>query len=142
MRKLVLVMMAFLLMMVVVTPSVIDAKPRGGFKSGTKSYNNTPSRSQNNVNKSDSGSSTKSGTTATTGKRGFFSGGSFLGGLMMGGLAGMLFGSMLGSGFMANMFGLLINVAAIFIIFAIVRSLFTYFKNRRKVADGDRHRRY
>ncbi|OPA74716.1 hypothetical protein BVG16_23470 [Paenibacillus selenitireducens] len=139
MRKFVLVMMAFFLVMFVVTPSAIDAKPRGGFKSGTKSFNSTTPKSK--VNQSNSGTSKSTGTTNnTTGKKGFFGGGSFLGGMMMGGLAGMMFGSMLGSGFMGNMLGLLINVAAIFILFAVIRSLYTYFVNRRKVANDDRNR--
>lgn len=140
MRKFVTVMMAFFLLMFVVAPSTMDAKPRGGFKSGTKSYNSTTPKS--NFNQSNSGTSKNMGTTGNpTGKKGFFSGGSFLGGMMMGGIAGMLFGSMLGTGFMANMFGLLINVAAIFILFAVIRSIYRYFVNRRKVAD-DNHRRY
>lgn len=141
MRKFIVVMMAFVLVMVCAAPSVIDAKPRGGFKSGVKSFNQTPKKSQDTVNRSDSGSNRNGSTAGNTGKRGFFSGGSFMGGLMMGGLAGMLFGSMLGGGFFGNMLGLLVNVAAIFILFAIIRSIFTYFMQRRRATD-DQNRRY
>jgi predicted lipid-binding transport protein (Tim44 family) len=63
-------------------------------------------------------------------------------GLMIGGLAGMLFGGMLGSGFMSNMLGLLINVLAIYVLIVAIRGIFLYFRNRRKPAHPDDRSRY
>lgn len=144
MRKFVAVLMAFTLIFAITAPSVVDAKRGGGFSSGKRSFTSTPKKSQtdNSVNSSNSGTRNQNtgtaGTAGTTGSRGF--GGGFLGGLMMGGLAGMLFGSMLGEGFLGNMLGLLVNVAAIFILFLVIRSIFTYFTQRRKATDNNNNR--
>ncbi|CAH0122281.1 MULTISPECIES: hypothetical protein [unclassified Paenibacillus] len=141
MRKFVAVLMAFTLIFAIAAPSVVDAKRGGGFSSGKRSFTTTPKKSQtdNTVNSSNSGTKNQNtGTAGTTGNRGF--GGGFLGGLMMGGLAGMLFGSMLGEGFLGNMLGLLVNVAAIFILFLVIRSIFTYFTQRRKATDNNNNR--
>ncbi|WP_206424295.1 hypothetical protein [Cohnella candidum] len=108
-----------------------DAKPRS-FRSGTKSFTKTPSKSQSSVN---SGTTSKTGTTsaaASTANRGFFSGGSFLKGMMIGGLAGMLFGGMFGGmGFMGNIFGFMVNLIAIVVLFAIIRAVFDALRRRR-----------
>ena len=118
----------------------VDAKPRfGGMKSPTKSYTSTPSKPADNINKSSSGTgATKPGTTGTTANRGFFGGGSFMKGMMIGGLAGMLFGGAFGNlGFMGNMFGFLINILAIYIGIRIISSIIRYFRNRNRPARPD-----
>ncbi|QYR23777.1 hypothetical protein KZ483_13325 [Paenibacillus sp. sptzw28] len=144
MKKGLLLFVAFALFFAVSAGSA-DAKPRGGgFKSPKQSFTQTPSKSSDSVSKSSSGTTagtTKSGA-ATTSKPGFFSGGSFMKGLMIGGLAGMLFGGMLGSGFMSNMLGLLINVLAIYVLIVAIRGIFLYFRNRRKPAHTDDRSRY
>jgi predicted lipid-binding transport protein (Tim44 family) len=115
------------------TPSVVDAKglksyksPSGSFKQPTK-----PATSNDNVSKTKPTSPTNGANT--TANRGFFSGGGLMKGLLIGGIAGMLFGGMFGGmGAMGNIFGLLINILAIYFLFMIIRSIVVYFINRRK----------
>ncbi|REE57384.1 hypothetical protein A8990_15730 [Paenibacillus taihuensis] len=143
MKKGILLLMAFALFFAFSVGSA-DAKPRGGsFKSPKKSYTQTPSKPADNVNKSTTGT-TKSGTTATTTqKRGFFSGGSFMKGLMIGGLAGLLFGGMFGNlGFLGDLFGLLINVLAIYLVIVAIRGIFHYFRSRRRPSNPEHRRPY
>lgn len=62
-----------------------------------------------------------------------FSGGSFMKGLMIGGLAGMLFGGLFGNmGFFGEILGLLVNLMALFALFMLVVMIFRKFKDRRK----------
>ena len=127
------------------TASAADARPRGGgFKSPRKSFTQTPSKPADNVTQTNPGAKTGTGAAAgtTTANRGFFSGGSFMKGLMIGGLAGMLFGGMFGSGFFGNFLGLIINLLAIYVLFALIRSIVFYFRNRRKPSHPDDRRRY
>ncbi|MBW5446540.1 hypothetical protein GE107_10765 [Cohnella sp. CFH 77786] len=121
-----------------------EAKPRS-FRSGTKSFTNTPNKSQSSVN---SGSAAKSttGAAATTANRGFFSGGSFLKGMMIGGLAGLLFGGLFGGmGFMGNVLGFLVNLIAIVALFMIIRAVFDAIRRRRSAQRPEypnQHRRW
>ncbi|QHW34469.1 hypothetical protein GZH47_29200 [Paenibacillus rhizovicinus] len=142
MKKGILVFMAFALFFVF-SAGAADARPRGGkISSPKKSFTSTPSKPADNVNKSTSGGTgtTKSGTAATTTKRGFFGGGSFMKGLMIGGLAGMMFGGLFGNmGFLGNIFGLLVNVLAIYVVIALVLGIVRYF--RRNKPTNPEHRR-
>ncbi|TYP72588.1 hypothetical protein [Paenibacillus methanolicus] len=131
MKKSMLLIMAFTLIFAVFAGSA-SAKPRGGsFKSPKQSYTQTPKKTDN-VQQSTSGTKNTASTAATT-KRGFSSGGSFMKGLMIGGLAGMLFGSMfMNMGFMGDFLGLLVNLFAIYLLFVAIRGIVRYFRNRRK----------
>lgn len=140
-----MLMMTFTLLIAMVAPSTADARRGGGgFKSGTKSYQSTPKKADNNnINKSDSG--TKSGATAgaTNKPGGFFGGGGgFLKGMMLGGLAGMLFGGLFGNmGALGSLLGLAVNVLAIYVLIMVGMSIYRGIKNRRKMNDsqGGRH---
>lgn len=130
-KKFIAVFMAFTLLFVLVNESA-DAKPRRSIKSPKQSYTQTPGKdTTDNVSQTNPG--TKSGNAAANpAKRGFFSGGSFMKGLMIGGLAGLLFGGLFANmGFLGNLIGLLINVMAIFALISIIRAAFVYFRNRR-----------
>jgi uncharacterized membrane protein YfcA len=59
---------------------------------------------------------------------------------MIGGIAGLLFGSMLGTGFLSSFLGLLINVLAIYLVYKAIRGIFLYFRNRRKSTYPDDRR--
>jgi predicted lipid-binding transport protein (Tim44 family) len=133
MKKLLLVIMSSLLIFAIVLPTDADARgrsyrsPSGSFKQPTK-----PATSKDNISK------TKPTTPAgaATGNRGFFSGGSLMRGIMIGGIAGMLFGGMFGNmGALGNIFGFLINVLAIYFLFVIIRNIVVYFIQRRKTND-------
>lgn len=115
-----------------------DAKPRS-FSSGKKSFTKTPSKSDSGVSKSSTtNKSSSTAGSATTQNRGFFSGGSLMKGLMIGGLAGMLFGGLFsGMGGLGNFFGLIINVLALFVLFAVFRAIYDRFKNRRRPQHPD-----
>ncbi|USB34434.1 hypothetical protein [Paenibacillus sp. YPG26] len=128
MKKLMLVVMAFTLFFAFTVPHAVDAKRSGGgFKSGSRSYTNTPKKSQ------DSGSTTNKNTNSgQTANRGFFSGGGFMKGLMIGGLAGMLFGGLFSNmGALGSIFGLLINLLAIYVVVMIGIALFRKFRKPR-----------
>ncbi|SFI31693.1 hypothetical protein SAMN02799624_00311 [Paenibacillus sp. UNC496MF] len=141
MKKGLLVFMAFALFFAF-SASAADAKPRGGgFKSPRQSYTQTPSKPADNVTKTGTGT-TKSGA-ATTANRGFFSGGSFMKGLMIGGLAGLLFGGLFGNmGFFGNIIGLLVNVLAIYVVIVLISGIVRYFRNRNKPAHPGNRRPY
>ncbi|OAB44482.1 hypothetical protein [Paenibacillus glacialis] len=132
MKKWLMVVMMFTLIFATIAPASVDARRGGGgFKSGTKSFTNTPKKSNSNVSKSTSNN--KSNTAGTQAKRGFFSGGGLMKGLMIGGLAGMLFGGMFGGmGFMGDIIGLMINLLAIVVLFSLARAGYRAYKNRRK----------
>ncbi|WP_438350985.1 hypothetical protein ACP8HI_10225 [Paenibacillus sp. FA6] len=136
MKKWIMVVMALTLIFVTISPASVDARRGGGFKSGTKSFTNTPKKSttNSNVNKSTTNNKSTAGTAAgSTGKRGFFSGGSLMKGLMIGGLAGMLFGGMFGNmGFMGDLIGLAINALAIYVLISLAIAGYRAYKNRRK----------
>jgi len=111
-----------------------DAARKGGFSSGKKSFTQTPKKSQDNVSNSTSGTGgTKTGTATQTTQRGFFSGGSLMKGLMIGGIAGLLFGSMFsGLGGFGEFLGLIVNVLAIIALIAIVRAVFASIRRNRE----------
>ena len=115
--------------------TTVEAK---SYKSGKKSFNRNNNTTNNN-NFSNFQQNKKSNTTnnaTTTTKRGFFSGGGFMRGLMIGGLAGMLFGGLFANmGFMGDLLGLFINLIAIFVVIALIRKIFSFFKNNKKDPD-------
>jgi predicted lipid-binding transport protein (Tim44 family) len=135
MKKLLLVLMSSLLIFAIVTPSVVDARGGRSYKSPTGSFKK-PTTTKPNTSKDNVSNTTKTNPTtggATTAKRGFFSGGGLMKGLLIGGIAGMLFGGMFGNmGALGNIFGLLINVLALYFLFMIIRNIVVYFINRRK----------
>lgn len=137
-KKIMMFMMAFTLILAFVSPEVTDAKRRSGGGSGFSK----PGTSIMSPNKSKTGDYKKSDTTSnnksTTGTsqgtkkgRGFFSGGSLMKGLMIGGFAGLLFGGMFsGMGFFGNILGLAVNILAIFLIVIVISALYRRFKNQ------------
>lgn len=136
-KRIFMVMMAFtLIFSTLAIPDHADAR-RGGFKSGTKSYQSNPSRSNTNNSTNSTNSNTKNNATtnsaSTTAKKpGFFSGGSLMKGLMIGGLAGMLFGGLFGNmGFLGDLLGLAINLLAIYVIVMLGVGIYRSIKKRR-----------
>lgn len=135
-KKWIMVIMAFTFFFAISVPAdQADARRAGGggFKSGKSSFTNTPKKSTTTDNVKKSTNTSNKSTAGTTAKRGFFSGGGFMKGLMIGGLAGMLFGGMFGNmGFLGNVFGLIINLLAIYVVVSLVIAAVRAFKNRRK----------
>jgi predicted lipid-binding transport protein (Tim44 family) len=55
-------------------------------------------------------------------------------GLLIGGMAGLLFGGLFGNmGGLGNILGLLVNVLAIYLLFVIIKNIVSYFIQRRKM---------
>ncbi|MEL3961347.1 hypothetical protein [Lysinibacillus endophyticus] len=111
------------------------------YKSGKKSYNQNPgSTNNNNINKNDADTNVNkatttnkntTGTTTTAKKGGFFSGG-LMRGLFIGGLAGLLFGSLFSDmGLIGNILGFAINAAAIVFIVFICMKIYQMMKRKK-----------
>ncbi|WP_099223378.1 DUF2653 family protein [Listeria costaricensis] len=105
-----------------------------------KSYR-SPSRSfksgHNGVNRSNVTPSKKSTSGTTSKSKGMTGGRGLMGGLMLGGLAGLLFGGALSSmGAFGEILGLLINLFAIFVIIRLVMMLFRKRKPQQAAATG------
>jgi len=112
-----------------------DAKPR--YRSPSRSYNpdapkqTAPAR---NADRTDDGATANRPGAATPGAgRTGFGGGGLMRGLMLGGLAGLLFGGLLsGLGGFGALLGLAVNVLGIVVLFLIARKLYRMFVNRPK----------
>ena len=126
-----------------------DAKRGGGLKSNKQSFTQQP---KTEANKTDNASATqtKNNTTtpnsAQTTKQGglFGNSGGFLKGLALGGLAGLLFGSMFGNmGAFGEILGFMVNLLVIFGVIMVIRALWTYVRNSKKPANnGPNYNRY
>ncbi|MTT33084.1 hypothetical protein GMB86_13815 [Terrilactibacillus sp. BCM23-1] len=110
-------------------PNTASAK---GYRSGVKSFKgNNNSGSFFNSNKSQ-----RNNSTATRSNGSAFNRGGFMRGMFLGGLSGLLFGSMLANmGAFGQMAGLLINILAIVAIIALIRYIFFNRKRNRKNED-------
>jgi predicted lipid-binding transport protein (Tim44 family) len=133
-KKMLVLIMASMLVFSFTIPNLVDA--RASYKAPRKSY--TPTAPQkaptNNVTRNQPGSPTSKtpGAATPATNRGFFSGG-LMKGLLIGGLAGMLFGGMFGGlGAFGNILGLIVNVLAIYLLFVIIRSIISYFIQRKR----------
>ncbi|OUM96714.1 MAG: hypothetical protein A9Z00_03795 [Thermobacillus sp. ZCTH02-B1] len=130
-----------------------DAR-RGRFVAPKKTYTEQPKKAQEpagTVNRADSGTNPgakagahPTGAAGTAGtKRGSFGDGGFLKGLMIGGLAGFLFGSLFAHmGFLGELLGLMINLLAIYFLFVLVRAAYRHFRDRRPPRPHETGRRY
>ncbi|MEK3881359.1 hypothetical protein [Paenibacillus sp. PL2-23] len=131
MKKGFLVMLALALFLGLSFGQTADAK-RGGFKSPKQSV--TDSKKTDNVSQSNPGTKTGTGTGATTGaaNKPLYGGSGLMKGLMIGGLAGLLFSGMFAEmGAMGEIFGLLINLLAIFALIMLIRVGYVYLKSKK-----------
>lgn len=119
--------------------SEVSAK---GYKSGKKSFSPTsPSKNDSNSffqkNKQDDNKTTNSAKTKQASNKG-----GILKGLFLGGLAGLLLGGLLSNlGILGSIIGLAINLLAIFVLIAVIRKIFVFFKNKRKLEEENAWRR-
>ena len=136
-KKLSLLLMACTIAFSFTAPFQADA----AYRSSKKSFNtgSTTQTPNSGVNKSEPAASSKTPNSATTQapaqKPGLFGGaGGFMKGMMIGGLAGMLFGGLFGGmGFLGDMLGMIVNILAIVVLIAVIRKVFVYFRDRRKM---------
>lgn len=142
-KRFMLLLMALTVLISFTVPETADARRGGGFKSPRGGFTQTPKKQQDNIKKAEPAKNTNTGARTTTGttKRGFFSGGSFVKGMMIGGFAGLLFGGMFGNmGFLGNLLGLMVNVFAIYLLIVLVAAIWNRMKRRNHPADDDRRR--
>ncbi len=94
------------------------------YRSGKKSFNSNSGTNSNNPSSFNQKKSTNS--NAATTKTNSFNKGSFAKSMLMGGIAGLLFGSLLANmGMMGSVLGLLINVLVIVLIIGLIKKIFT-----------------
>lgn len=133
-----LVMTVFLALSIGFSSDTADAKRGGGFKSNKQSFtqkNDSTTQQSNTGATSGTAAKTGTGAAATTKGGGLFGGNSFLKGMALGGLAGLLFGGMFANmGAFGEIFGLLINIIAIVAIIMVIRAAWTYIRNNKKPA--------
>ncbi|SOC06327.1 hypothetical protein SAMN05880501_104247 [Ureibacillus xyleni] len=110
------------------------------YKSGKKSYNSNPGTNNNNIKDNDAGTNVNKATTtnknttgtATTAKKGGFFSGGLMRGLFIGGLAGLLFGSLFADmGLLGNILGFAINAAAIIFIVFLCMKIYQMMKRKK-----------
>ncbi|WP_134701621.1 hypothetical protein [Ammoniphilus sp. YIM 78166] len=116
-----------------------EADAKKSYKSGTKSF--TPTKNDSNMNSTTNKPATNNPATNTPAAAKPASSGGFMKGLLFGGLAGMLLGSMFGEGMLGAIFGLLINILVIAAVIFLVRKIYVYFKNQRNPRDIQDSRR-
>lgn len=72
-------------------------------------------------------------STAKPNKGGMFRSGGLMKGIMLGGLAGLLFGGLLGHmGIFGAMLGFAVNILALFVLIAIIGKIISLFKRKKK----------
>ena len=115
------------------------ADAKRGYKSGIKSFNQTPTKppastnSNSTINKQQAPTSNtmKSPATAANASKG-----GFMKGLLYGGLAGLLLGGLFGNmGALGAILGLLINALAIAFVVMLIVKAFTYFRDQKREKD-------
>lgn len=134
--------------------NIADARRGGGgYSSGVKGFSPGSSQKSNtnlfrnnqqqqpqqntNVRTNANNRTTANNPTAAQPNRG-----GFMQGLLYGGLAGLLFGSLFaGMGGLGAILGLLVNILAIYAIFMVIRKAFEFFKNKKADKDASAWRR-
>ena len=107
------------------------------YKSGKKSFNSGNNFNSNNNNSlfqnNKKDSTNKSTTKQNTNNKGGFMSGGLMKGLMLGGLAGLLFGGLLGNlGILGSLLGLVVNGLAIVFLIFVAAKIFSFFKRKNE----------
>ncbi|MFD2445301.1 hypothetical protein ACFSO7_15160 [Bacillus sp. CGMCC 1.16607] len=114
----------------------VEAK---GYKSGKKSFNTNRSNTNTNSFFQKKQNNTTTNKSATTYKK---RSGGFMKGMMVGGLAGLLFGSMFANmGFLGSILGFMINVIGIIILIAVIRKIFNLYMFKKRTEENNQWRR-
>lgn len=110
-----------------------------GFKSGKKGFNmdrNKQNPSNFQKKQDDNQNVTPNKSTSQNKKGGGFTSGGLMKGLFVGGLAGLLFGSLFANmGMLGSILGFMINAAAIIFIVVLIKKIFDLLNKRKKEED-------
>ncbi|BDH61720.1 hypothetical protein MTP04_18500 [Lysinibacillus sp. PLM2] len=118
---------------------VAEAK---SYKSGKKGFSSTPGSNNSNIQSKDTNtnsSTVNKNNTNTTNNGGGFTTGGLMRGLFVGGLAGLLFGSLFSDmGLIGNLLGFAINAIAIVVIIALCVKIYQMItrKKDKEVTEG------
>lgn len=113
-----------------------DEASAKSYKSGKKSFNTNTNDSVTNSSTNKQGTTSVPPSPAKSPSVAKPGAGGFMKGLLFGGLAGLLLGSMLDDlGFLGTLLALFVNILAVVGIFMIVRKLYLHFANERKKKD-------
>jgi len=131
-KKVASLFLAFSLVFAVAAPLIehADAKPR--YRSPSRSYTpEAPAATPKRTDNVDNGATNRTGATTpgTAPRAGGFGAGGLMRGLMLGGLAGLMFGGLLsGLGAFGSILGLLINGLALVLLFVFIRNMYRKYK--------------
>lgn len=103
------------------------------YRSGKKSFNTNSNTNNNSMFQKKSNVNKKSTATNSGAKKtNSFNKGGFMKSMLLGGMAGLLFGSLLANmGALGSVFGLVINILFIVLLVGIIKKLFTRNNNNR-----------
>ena len=139
-KKLIAFMTVFGLMLAPVGINTLDDVQARGYKSGKKSFQPsqyqkiTPKKEQNRQNNMNSNKKKENVNQSAAQKSGK---GSFVKGMLLGGLGGLLVGSLFSNmGPLGPVFAFIVNMLVLVGIIMIIRSLFLHFKRQRKEQRG------
>ncbi|BAQ09351.1 Na+/alanine symporter [Bacillus sp. OxB-1] len=105
------------------------------YKSGKKSFNAPSKPAPSKAEKKEDSVVPNKAANTPNAKGGFFSGG-LMKGLFIGGLAGLLFGSLFANmGMLGSILGFAINMLAIFFLIFLIRKVFALLKEKKKKED-------
>ncbi len=116
----------------------VETAEAKSYKSGKKGFSSTPGSNNTNIQNKDADTTNTStvnkstNNTNTTNKGGGFTAGGLMKGLFVGGLAGLLFGSLFSDmGMIGNILGFAINAIAIVVIIALCVKIFQMITRRK-----------
>lgn len=143
MKKLGMILFAFTLLfasvgsVLLVNDTEVEAK---SYKSGKKGFSPNKSNFQKDKNTDSSSVNKNTKDKSTTANKGGFSSGGFMRGLFVGGLAGMLFGSLFSDlGLLGNLLGFMINAGAILLVLYLALKIYYAMKRKNEASNQWRH---
>jgi predicted lipid-binding transport protein (Tim44 family) len=135
-KKFIMLLTAFTLVFAPMSFVAVDDAFAKGYKSGKKSF--SPAQNDSNVQKSDTNTNASkttvdSKTSQTKNTAAKSSGGGMMKGLLLGGLGGLLLGSMFaGLGSLGPILAFLFNILTVMAVVMLIVKAFRYFKKQRE----------
>ena len=110
------------------------------YRSGTKSFNK--SNTGTKVNNQQNTKNQNTVNSSTAGKNNTGKSGGFMKGMLYGGLAGLMFGGLISSmGALGPIFGMMVNILAILVVFLLISKVIKAIRNNRYKEENGQWRR-